>query len=57
MTLSGKLGFRIFTDFPRAAPDLVKRFEGIATSNLADAMGRFNHGCRDAIEERKSILW
>ncbi len=42
MMQSGKLGFRILTDLPRAAPDLVRQFEGIATSNLADAMGRFN---------------
>ncbi len=42
MTQTGKLGFRILTDLPRASPELAKQFEAIATSNLADAMGRFN---------------
>ncbi len=36
------IGFRICTDLPRPDPDLVKQFEGAASSNLADAMGRFN---------------
>jgi regulator of RNase E activity RraA len=36
------IGFRIVTDVPRPDPDLVKRFEGTAAANLADAMGRFN---------------
>ncbi len=42
MTQSGKIGFRIITDVRRASKELVKQFVGIATSNLADAMGRFN---------------
>jgi regulator of RNase E activity RraA len=36
------IGFRINADVSRPDPDLVKRFEGAASSNLADAMGRFN---------------
>ena len=36
------IGFRILTDLSRPDPDLVKQFEGAASSNLADAMGRFN---------------
>ncbi len=42
MTQSGKIGFRIITDVRRASPELVKQFTEMATSNLADAMGRFN---------------
>ncbi len=41
MTRTGRIGFRIVTDVPRAEADLVERFKGIAPSNLADAMGRF----------------
>jgi len=37
-----KLGFRILTDVPRPPADLVEAFRGKASSNLADAMGRFH---------------
>jgi regulator of RNase E activity RraA len=39
---TGKLGFRIFTGLPRPDADLVARFQGLASSNLADVMGRFH---------------
>src|SRR5262245_10456562 len=39
---SGKLGFRIEPMPPRLAADLVDRFRGLASPNVADAMGRFN---------------
>ncbi len=38
----GKLGFCIVTDPPRTARELVKRFRGAASPNLADVMGRFH---------------
>ena len=41
MKMTGRLGFRIITDLPRPAPQLVERFRGVASSNAADAMGRF----------------
>ena len=37
-----KLGFRIITDVPRPPAQLVEAFRGKASSNLADAMGRFH---------------
>ena len=37
-----KLGFRIFHTVPRPPADLVDAFKGKASSNLADAMGRFH---------------
>jgi len=37
-----KLGFRIITGVPRPPSDLVEAFRGKASSNLADAMGRFH---------------
>lgn len=37
----GRIGFRILTGLPRPAPDLVARFGGLATPNIADALGRF----------------
>jgi regulator of RNase E activity RraA len=37
-----KLGFRIIQDVPRPPADLVEGFRGKASSNLADAMGRFH---------------
>ena len=40
--MTGKLGFRILPSPPRLSPDLVERFRGLASPNLADAMGRFN---------------
>ena len=39
---SGKLGFRILPSPPRLDTALLDRFRGVATPNLADAMGRFN---------------
>ena len=39
---AGKLGFRILAAPPRLADDIVERCRGLASSNLADAMGRFN---------------
>jgi regulator of RNase E activity RraA len=37
-----KLGFRIIQTVPRPPVDLVDAFKGKASSNLADAMGRFH---------------
>ncbi|HEY3382521.1 MAG TPA: hypothetical protein VGK32_12175 [Vicinamibacterales bacterium] len=42
MKHTGKIGFRIFTDLPRHEAALVDRFKGLASPNLADAMGRFH---------------
>jgi 4-hydroxy-4-methyl-2-oxoglutarate aldolase len=42
MTNSGTLGFRILAAPPRLDADLVERFVDVASSQLADAMGRFN---------------
>ena len=39
--MTGKLGFRILPSPPRLSRDLVERFRGLASTNLADAMGRF----------------
>jgi regulator of RNase E activity RraA len=36
------LGFRILPAPPRLPDDLVERFRGLASPNVADAMGRFN---------------
>lgn len=38
----GKLGFRILPAPPRIDAALLDRFRGLASPNLADAMGRFN---------------
>ena len=40
--LKGKLGFRVLPAPPRLTAALVDRFRGLASPNLADAMGRFN---------------
>jgi regulator of RNase E activity RraA len=40
--MSPKLGFRIIEGTPRPPADLVEAFKGKASSNLADAMGRFH---------------
>lgn len=40
--MTGKLGFRVLPSPPRLSHDLVERFRGLASPNLADAMGRFN---------------
>lgn len=42
MKVLGPIGFRIFTDCPRPSEELVADFCGKASSNLADAMGRFH---------------
>lgn len=42
MAVHGKIGFRVRTDVPRAPAELVARFRDQATSNVADAMGRFH---------------
>jgi regulator of RNase E activity RraA len=42
MAVHGKIGFRVRTDVPRASAELVARFREHATSNIADAMGRFH---------------
>ena len=39
---TGKIGFRIFTEVPRIDAKLAERFRGLASANLADAMGRFH---------------
>jgi 4-hydroxy-4-methyl-2-oxoglutarate aldolase len=39
---AGKLGFRVLPSPPRLSGSLLARFRGVASSNLADAMGRFN---------------
>ena len=42
MPPTGKLGFRILPPPPRIASGLVEQFRGMASSNIADAMGRFS---------------
>jgi regulator of RNase E activity RraA len=41
MAHAGKLGFRVLPSPPPLAPGLVERYRGLASANLADAMGRF----------------
>ena len=54
MHSAGKLGFRILPAPPRLSEQLVDCFRGLATPNLADAMGRFNF--MDAgIQSRSSL--
>lgn len=38
----GRIGFRILPSPPRLDASLVSAFRGLASSNVADAMGRFN---------------
>jgi len=38
----GKLGFRVLPSPPRVANEVLAQFRGLASPNLADAMGRFN---------------
>ena len=38
----GRVGFRILPSPPRLDPSLVSAYRGLASSNVADAMGRFN---------------
>ena len=40
--MSPKLGFRILKDIPRPPAVIVQAFRGKASSNVADAMGRFH---------------
>ena len=42
MPTAGQLGFRVLPAPPRIDSALLDRFRGLATPNLADAMGRFN---------------
>ena len=42
MSPLGRPGFRILAAPARLPAELVERFRGLASSNLADAMGRFN---------------
>jgi regulator of RNase E activity RraA len=42
MSSMGKLGFRIRPSGQRLAADVLDRFQGLASANVADAMGRFN---------------
>ena len=49
-----KLGFRIIEGTPRPPADLVEAFRGKASSNLADAMGRF-HFMDPGIENRTRL--
>ena len=39
---AGRLGFRVLPSPPRLREDILARFRGLASSNVADAMGRFN---------------
>jgi regulator of RNase E activity RraA len=39
---SGKLGFRVLPSPPPVDDALIARFRGMASANVADAMGRFN---------------
>jgi regulator of RNase E activity RraA len=41
MTSAGKPGFRVLPSPPRIAAGLLDRYRGLASSNVADAMGRF----------------
>jgi len=55
MPAFGRPGFRVLAAPPRLPADLVERFRGLASSNLADAMGRFNF-MDSAIQSRSSLL-
>lgn len=54
MSVSGRIGFRIFSDLPRVPDELVEAFEGKASSNVADAMGRF-HFMDPGMENRTGL--
>ncbi|MFI5245842.1 MAG: RraA family protein [Gemmatimonadales bacterium] len=41
MSHTGTPGFRVLPAPPRLSPNLLARFRGLASSNVADAMGRF----------------
>lgn len=55
MPVLGRPGFRVLSAPPRLPAELIERFRGIASSNLADAMGRFNF-MDPAIQSRSSLL-
>ena len=55
MPSPGRPGFRILDAPPRFPAELIERFRGLASSNLADAMGRFNF-MDPAIQSRSSLL-
>ena len=42
MPALGRPGFRVLAAPPRLPAALIERFRGLASSNVADAMGRFN---------------
>lgn len=48
----GKPGFRILASPPRISAEIIGRFRGLASSNVADAMGRF--GFMDAGMQSRS---
>lgn len=50
----GKLGFRVLPAPPRLDDEIVARFRGLASSNLADAMGRF-HFMDPGIRQRSGL--
>ena len=50
----GAPGFRVLAAPPRVGKDLLERFRGLASSNVADAMGRF--GFMDAGMQSRSGL-
>jgi len=54
MQQHGQIGFRIRTDVPRTGDDIVERFRGMASPNVADAMGRF-HFMDPAIRQRSAL--
>jgi regulator of RNase E activity RraA len=54
MPVSGKPGFRILPSPTRLSNALLERFRGLASSNLADAMGRFNF-MDPAIQARSAL--
>jgi regulator of RNase E activity RraA len=54
MSAMGKPGFRIVQPPPRLPDELVARFRGMASSNLADAMGRF-HFMDPGIQARSAL--
>ena len=55
MLTLGKPGFRVLDAPPRLPAELIERFRGLASSNLADAMGRFNF-MDPAIQARTPLL-
>ena len=52
--MTGRPGFRILDAPPRLPNELLERFRGLASSNLADAMGRFNF-MDPAIQSRSAL--